>query len=352
MRYKKLLVIVVTVLFVPLFVFSSYGVTESQVYENGYLVTPDNSINTLAPASSASPLASSILTDWFSSGPYATDFRLPAGQDSVVVDVIASNGRYARRYVFPQSASSAGVYVNDEQQMLLMWSTTNEDDVLYMYTSYDYDTGTFDVNSYSTIYPTEMTDGKYLGNVAYAAGSSYPTVGGYVTNGLIADETGLGRSLAFPDGVILEEQKTQGMIATLTQNIVDWFSNLIDSMGNFFTELANKISGFFTELGDKIGGFFTTLWNKIWWGNEAGESEYEPPDVGSKFDDVIDKLNSWLDDLKGFSDTIDSQGDEVAGYLSTGSNFINTFLSVAPAPILIFLSFGVIFVVVRKVVGR
>lgn len=340
MRYKKLLVIVVTVLFVPLFVFSSFAVTESQVYENGYLVTPDKSINTLASASSASPLASSILTDWFNSGPYETDFRLPAGQDSVVVDVIASNGRYARRYVFPQGVS-CGVYVNDEQQMALVWSTTNADDVLYMYTSYDYDTGTFDVNSYSTIYPTETTDGKYFTSVSYAAGSSYLTVGGYVTNGLIADETGLGRSLAFPDGVILEEQKTQGMIATLTQNIKDWFSGLIDNM-----------SSFFTALGDKIGDFFTTLWNKIWWGNEAGESEYEPPDVGSKFDDVIEKLNSWLDDLKGFSDTIDSQGDEVAGYLSTGSNFINTFLSAAPSCILIFLSFGVIFVVVRKVVGR
>lgn len=352
MRYKKLLVIVATVLFVPLFVFSSYGVTESQVYENGYLVTPDKSINTFSPSSSVSPLVTSILTDWFSSGPYDTDFRLPAGQDSVVVDVIASNGRYARRYVFPQGATSAGVYVNDEQQMALIWTSTNENDVLYMYTSYDYDTGAFDVNSYSTIYPTETVEGKYLGNVTYAAGSSILTVGGYVTNGLIADETGLGRSLSFPDGVILEEKKTQGMIATLTQNIVDWFSNLIDSMGNFFTELANKISGFFTELGDKIGGFFTTLWNKIWWGNEAGESEYEPPDVGSKFDEVVADLNDWLSQLKGFSDTIDSQGDEVAGYLSTGSNFINTFLSVAPAPILIFLSFGVIFVVVRKVVGR
>ena len=38
MRYKRLLVIVVTVLFVPLFAFSSFAVTESQVYENGYLV--------------------------------------------------------------------------------------------------------------------------------------------------------------------------------------------------------------------------------------------------------------------------------------------------------------------------
>lgn len=232
------------VLLLSVCVCSVSAVTESQVYENGYLVTPDNSIN----AFSVSPLATSILTDWFNSGPYATDFRLPAGQNSVVVDVIANNGRYARRYVFPQSATSAGVYVNDQQQMLLMWSTTNENDVLYMYTSYDYDTGTFDVNSYSTIYPTEMTDGKYLGNVTYAAGSSILTVGGYVTNGIIADDANLGRSLAFPDGVILEEQKTQGMIATLGEQIKGWFENLVEEIKGLFV----PSDEFFSEYSEKF----------------------------------------------------------------------------------------------------
>lgn len=353
MRYKRLLVIVVTVLFVPLFAFSSFAVTESQVYENGYLVNPPqiNKYFSSSLSSSVSPLATSILTDWFNSPPYATDFRLPAGQDSVVVDVISNTGRYARRYVFPQGCNCF-VVVNDSLNMSLVWNTDNADDVLYMYTDYDYDTGTFNVDSYSTIYPDATTGGRYAKTITYAAGSSLITVGGYVTNGLIIDTTGLGRSLAFPDAGIVEEKKTQGMISQLISDIKDWFSNLIDSMGNFFTELADKISGFFTNLGNEIGGFFTTLWNKIWWGNEAGESEYEPPNVGSKFDEVVADLNDWLSQLKGFSDTIDSQGDEVAGYLSTGSNFINTFLSVAPAPILIFLSFGVIFVVVRKVVGR
>lgn len=363
MRYKRLLAIVVTILlFIPLFSFSSFGLLESQVYEDGYLVTPDSNINTLAPAA---PLAASILTDWFNSGPYATDFRLPAGNDSVVVDVISNNGRYARRYVFPQG-SWAGVYISSSSNVTFAWTTENPKDCLYMYTAYDYSSGTFDVNSYTVIYPTEAASGKYIGSVLYGAGGAV-TLGGLVTNGLIEFENSsvasLGKSLAFPDGVILEEKKTQGMISQLISDIKDWFSNLIESMGNFFTELANKIGSFFTELGNKIGGFFTDLankigdfftklWNKIWWGNEAGESEYEPPDVSSKFDEVIASLNDWLSQLKGLSDSIGSQGDEVAGYLSTGSNFINTFLSVAPAPILIFLSFGVIFVVVRKVVGR
>lgn len=290
--------------------------------------------------------AAGSLNDWLFGGPYATDFYYPAGGNSAVVDVKA--GDIYRRFVFPNNSNvSVGV---KSGQLVMLWSASDVSDVAFNYYDYSPDTG-FDVHNYEYVKPTITQDGDvYLGQIFFPL-----TVDGVVTN-VIVDSVdnpeGVAKTLPFPDLNIAEEHKTQGMIAQLIQDIKDWFSNLIESMGNFFTELANKISGFFTELGDKIGGFFTTLWNKIWWGNEAGESEYEPPDVGSKFDDVITSLNDWLSQLKGFSDTVDSQGDEVAGYISTGSDFATKFLTYAPAPILIFLTFGIVFVVVRKVVGR
>lgn len=245
-------------LLLSLCVCSVSAVSDSQVYHDGYLVTPDSNINTLAPAA---PLATSILTDWFNSGPYATDFRLPAGNDSVVVDVISNNGRYARRYVFPQGAW-AGVYINASSNVTFAWTTENPKDCLYMYTSYDYNTGTFDLNSYSVIYPTEAASGKYVGSVVYAAGGLV-TLGGLVTNGLIEFEnssvSSLGKSLAFPDGVVLEEKKTQGMIATLTQNIKDWFDGLADKIKGFFTQLIEDIKGLFIP----SDGFFDDFSNKF-----------------------------------------------------------------------------------------
>lgn len=247
--------LVVLSLLLSLFVCSVSAVSDSQVYVDGYLVTHDSNINSFA---SAVPLASPVLTDWFNSGPYATDFRLPAGNGSVVVDVISNTSRFARRYVFPKDAW-AGVYISSSANVTLAWTTENPKDCLYMYTSYDYSTGKFDTDSYTVIYPTEAASGKYIGSVLYAAGGAV-TLGGLVTNGLIEFEntsvSSLGKSLSFPDGVVLEEKKTQGMIATLTQNIKDWFSGLIDSMGNFFDSLADKIKGFFTQLIEDIKGLF------------------------------------------------------------------------------------------------
>lgn len=280
--------------------------------------------------------------------PLSDDFIRPADSNSIVYDVHYNND-IVDRIVFPADANVlAGM--NDSGGMSFIWACPNfsEEDVLFRYRLY---VGSSEFTFLDKIAPTKIGD-AYLGTF-YTVNS----VVSYVTNNqifsgddFIVEQNGV--SVAFPNSQLQEEKKTQNMISQLISDIKDWFSNLIDSMGNFFTELANKISGFFTELGDKIGGFFTTLWNKIWWGNEEGESEYQPPDVGSKFDEVITSLNDWLSQLKGFSDTVDSQGDEVAVYISTGSDFATKFLTYAPAPILIFLTFGIVFVVVRKVVGR
>ncbi len=299
--------------------------------------------------------AAGSLNDWFSTGPYYIDFLSPAGENSVVYDLVDSNGFYKRRYVFPDSAYDVNILVNDSTGYVTLTGTTrNSGDVIYMYYDYDSVTGSFNPDKYALIEAVPFDD-HYALQVNYSTTSPL-VLGGCVTNSSIVFASTPWKEKilvkAFPNSDVMEHEKTQGMISQLIQDIKDWFSNLIDSMGNFFTELANKISGFFTELGDKIGGFFTTLWNKIWWGNEAGESEYDPPDVGSKFDDVITSLNDWLSQLKGFSDTVNSQGDEVAGYISTGSDAVTKFLTYAPAPILIFLTFAIVFVVVRKVVGR
>lgn len=147
-------------------------------------------------------------------------------------------------------------------------------------------------------------------------------------------------------------EKISASISALGKQIGGFFDKLGAQIGGYFDKMTNSVKGFFTELGDKIGGYFTRLWNQIYWGNAEGEAEYQPPDISTKFDDVTKSLNEWLEKLKGFSDSIESEGDEVAGYIKNGSNFIDRVLDVAPAPVMVFLSFAVIFVVVRKVVGR
>lgn len=286
--------------------------------------------------------AAGSLDDFFGMPPTSSEFYPPAGPNSIVVDLMTSAG-FPRRYVFPESIESINIS-SDGSTCLIQFLVNSSNDCVYEYYGADF-------SGITKHYASTPSTGWFEGiiNVGY-------TITGLVTNGSTIQLSNSVNAVTvikpFPDAAISEEKKTQGMISQLISDIKDWFSNLIESMGNFFTDLGNKIGGFFTDLANKIGDFFTKLWNKIWWGNEEGESEYQPPDVGSKFDEVITSLNDWLSQLKGFSDTVDSQGDEVAGYISTGSDFATKFLTYAPAPILIFLTFGIVFVVVRKVVGR
>lgn len=134
----------------------------------------------------------------------------------------------------------------------------------------------------------------------------------------------------------------------LKNNLSTWFSNI----GNWFTELGDKISGFFVDIGDKISGFFEKLWNRIYWGNENGESEYEPPTFGEKFTEFLQKLEDYVKQLQQVQGNISDSKDEAVSYLSQGTTLINSVMGVFPSVLTAFVSFGLAFIFCRKVVGR
>lgn len=80
----------------------------------------------------------------------------------------------------------------------------------------------------------------------------------------------------------------------------------------------------------------------------------EPPldtDI-SAFQSAIDIMNGWLDQLNEFADSIDSAGDTAHEYISKGTELFNGFMGVAPASVIALVAFGVVFLVIRKIVGR
>lgn len=72
----------------------------------------------------------------------------------------------------------------------------------------------------------------------------------------------------------------------------------------------------------------------------------------SAFQSAIDTMNGWLDQLDEFSDSIDAAGQTANEYISKGTEIFNGFMSVAPAAVIALVAFGVVFIVVRKIVGR
>lgn len=84
----------------------------------------------------------------------------------------------------------------------------------------------------------------------------------------------------------------------------------------------------------------------------AGSDEPSLDTDISAFQSSIDTMNGWLDQLNEFADSIDSAGDTAHEYISKGTELFNGFMGVAPASVIALVAFGVVFLVIRKIVGR
>ena len=86
---------------------------------------------------------------------------------------------------------------------------------------------------------------------------------------------------------------------------------------------------------------------------ENAGSDSPPLDTDiSAFQSAIDTMNGWLDQLDEFADSIDSAGQTVSAYISKGTELFNGFMGIAPASVIALVAFGVVFLVIRKIVGR
>lgn len=86
---------------------------------------------------------------------------------------------------------------------------------------------------------------------------------------------------------------------------------------------------------------------------ENAGSESPPLDTDiSAFQSAIDTMNGWLDQLDEFADSIDSAGQTANEYISKGTELFNGFMGIAPASVIALVAFGVVFLVIRKIVGR
>ena len=137
-------------------------------------------------------------------------------------------------------------------------------------------------------------------------------------------------------------------VQSMIDSVNKWLSDTLDNIKQFMT----NVGKWFTNLGNSISGFFEKLWNRIWWGNENGESEYVKPTISNKLLDILATLQDYQEKLKSTIDTIGSAASDVASYITAGTSFVNGVVGVAGAGFTALIVFGIVFVLVRKVVGR
>ena len=86
--------------------------------------------------------------------------------------------------------------------------------------------------------------------------------------------------------------------------------------------------------------------------NNAGE---DMSDIDNDVDDVnsiVDTLDGWIETLDDFADRIQSSGNDVAAALESGTTLFNNFLGVCPPIVIALFGFALVFLVVRKIIGR
>lgn len=156
----------------------------------------------------------------------------------------------------------------------------------------------------------------------------------------------------------------------LGDRISGFFSGLTDSISGFFSDLKqsvvdqfNNVKQWFIDLGEDIKGFFTSLKNYLLYFEDPvtldpngvpigadGKPVYTNP-FASKIDEFKNTVNGWLTQIKDFVSQIDSAGSSVSSYIENGSTIVSGVLTAVPVLTAI-LTFALVLLVVRKVVGR
>lgn len=129
------------------------------------------------------------------------------------------------------------------------------------------------------------------------------------------------------------------------ENIEDSLYDIQDSNDEIKTEIQEGNS----EVKQEVQEQATNIVNDI---NNAGEDEESLDTDLSWMDSTINTLQGWADTIDGFADTIESAGDEIEEYIESGSGLVSKFLDIVPGPVLAALAFGLVFIVVKKIVGR
>lgn len=199
-----------------------------------------------------------------------------------------------------------------------------------------------------------------IGN-AYYYGSS-----GQEAGFLLSKEIGFNDNTDNPGwlGKILQN------FTNLGDRISSFFSGLTDSISDFFSDLKqsivnqfNNVKQWFVDLGDNIKGFFTSLKNYLLYFEDPvtldpngvpigadGKPVYTNP-FASKIDEFEQTINGWLTQIQNFVNQIGSAGSSVSSYIENGSTVVTGVLSAVPV-LTALLTFALVLLVVRKVVGR
>ena len=104
-----------------------------------------------------------------------------------------------------------------------------------------------------------------------------------------------------------------------------------------------------SKIADSISGLFDKLINYLLYFQETKPEHVNP--FADILTDVKSFFNDQMSDVGDFKNSLSSTLNNVVTYIETGSGVVNTFLTAVPM-LSAFITFFVVFCIVRKVIGR
>ena len=140
-------------------------------------------------------------------------------------------------------------------------------------------------------------------------------------------------------------------IALYNQNneLQSQVSELQSQLANQGSEYQSQLNEAQSEIQSNVNEAASQAANDI---NNAGEDVSDLDDDMSDVNGIVEKCSEWVSNLDEFADSIDESANSVAGALDSGTGLFNKFLGVCPPIVLALFGFAIVFLVVRKIIGR
>jgi len=149
----------------------------------------------------------------------------------------------------------------------------------------------------------------------------------------------------------------------LVQGIVNGLNNLGDKIKEFFSDFADNWNSGIEALKQGIENIITTLKNYLLYFQNPvtinadgvpigadGQPVYTNP-FSSALENVKAHIDEWTGKIQDFVNSITFSGQNVSEYISVFTNAYNRFGAGVPI-VMAVISFGFVFIVIKKVVGR
>lgn len=143
-----------------------------------------------------------------------------------------------------------------------------------------------------------------------------------------------------------EDLSDQSALMTAYFNAIDEdlseLNSKVDSLrtqnGEMVTEILSGVDEAASQAADDV--------------NNAGEDMSDIDDDVSDVNSIVDTLDEWISQLDDYSETIDEAASDVADSMEQGKSLISGFLGICPPIVIALFAFALVFIVVRKVIGR